>query len=109
MWVQTGLPNVYYGKRVDYVVTTCSAIACLERPRSLLLQSHDFDEREYPDAADQIREVLIHGHYLSQKDIEACLNFDLTSMADQPAFNSTQALHEETQSLHVADDGNDSE
>jgi hypothetical protein len=28
------------------------------------------DEREYYDAADQIREVLIHGNNLSQKDIE---------------------------------------
>lgn len=34
--------------------------------RDFLLQNHDPDEREYPDAADQIREVLIHGNYLSQ-------------------------------------------
>ena len=45
--------------------------------REFLLQNHDPDEREYPDAADQIREVLIHGNYLSQKDIEICLGFDL--------------------------------
>ena len=35
--------------------------------REFLLQNHDPEEREYPEAADQIREVLIHGHYLSQK------------------------------------------
>ncbi len=28
------------------------------------------DDREYSDDADQIREVLIHAHYLSQKEIE---------------------------------------
>ena len=32
-----------------------------------LLDNHDPDEREYPEAADQIREVLIHQNYLSQK------------------------------------------
>jgi hypothetical protein len=41
--------------------------------REFLLQNCDPDEREYPDAVDQIREVLIHVNYLSQKDIEMCL------------------------------------
>ncbi len=31
---------------------------------SFLLGNHDPEEREYPDAADQIREVLMHGNYL---------------------------------------------
>ena len=43
-----------------------------------LLQSHDSDEREYPDTMDQVREVLIHGNYLSRKDIELCANFDIS-------------------------------
>ncbi len=33
-----------------------------------LAESNNPEDREYPDDADQIREVLIHGHYLSQKD-----------------------------------------
>ena len=33
--------------------------------RDFLLQNFDHDERKYPDAADQIREVLFHGNYLS--------------------------------------------
>jgi len=32
--------------------------------REFLLQNHDPDERKYPDAADQVREVLIHENYL---------------------------------------------
>lgn len=47
-----------------------------------LLHNYDPDEQEYPETADQIREVLIHGHYLSQKDIGICLSFDLASLAD---------------------------
>src|SRR5277367_5499708 len=38
--------------------------------QEFLVQNCEPDEREYPDGADQIREVLIHGNYLSQKDIE---------------------------------------
>jgi len=38
--------------------------------REFLQHNHDPEEREHPDAADQVREVLIHGHYVSQKDVE---------------------------------------
>jgi hypothetical protein len=51
--------------------------------REFLLQNHDLDERENPDAADQIREVLMHDNYLSQKDIEICLGFDVEPLADR--------------------------
>ena len=59
--------------------------------------SHDPEEREYPDVADQLREVLIHGNYLSQKDIEICFACDLTSLKAHANFQSIAALH---QSLH---------
>ncbi|MBU2227399.1 MAG: hypothetical protein KJ936_06990, partial [Proteobacteria bacterium] len=48
-----------------------------------LLQNHDPDEREYPAAADQIREVLIHENYLSQGDIDICLGFYIAGIADR--------------------------
>lgn len=62
--------------------------------REFLLQNHDTDEREYPDAADQIREILIHQNYLSQKDIDICTGFDLVSFADRPEIESIRVLHE---------------
>ncbi len=61
--------------------------------REFLLRSHDPDEREYPDPADQIREVLIHGNYLSQKDIEFCLGLDLEGIAGNPRIESVRELH----------------
>jgi len=60
--------------------------------REFLLQNHDPDEREYADAADQIREVLIHGNYLSQKDIEICLAFDIGSLVGHADFPAIKAL-----------------
>lgn len=62
--------------------------------RDFLLQNYDPEEREYPEAADQIREVLIHENYLSQKDIEICLGFDLAGIADRPETDSIRTLHE---------------
>lgn len=62
-----------------------------------LLQNHDTDEREYPDAADQIREVLIHGNYLSQKDIEICMAFDIQLLEENTNFVGIEDLH---RSLH---------
>lgn len=62
--------------------------------REFLLQNHDPEEREYPDEADQIREVLIHGNYMSQKDIELCLGLDLAELRDRAEFPHIEELHE---------------
>ena len=73
--------------------------------REFLLQNHDPEEREYPDAADQIREVLIHGNYLSQKDIDICLGFDVASLADEPAIEGIRELHDALTSEYGSRDG----
>ena len=72
--------------------------------REFLLRNYDADEREYPDAADQIREVLIHENYLSQKDIEICLSFDLAGIADMPEIDRIRTLHGALQSEYEPND-----
>lgn len=62
--------------------------------REFLLQNHDPEEREYPDTADQIREVLIHNNYMSKKDIEYCLGLDLAELPDQAALPQIEELHQ---------------
>ncbi len=74
--------------------------------REFLLQNHDPDEREYPDAADQIREVLIHGNYLSQKDIEICLGLDVESLADRPGIDAMRELHAALVEKYKSEDAN---
>ncbi|MEI6386120.1 MAG: hypothetical protein WCQ50_05750 [Spirochaetota bacterium] len=51
------------------------------------------EEREYAEAADQIREVLIHGNYLSQRNTEFCLGFDVDTLADHPGIAGMRVLH----------------
>lgn len=72
--------------------------------REFLLQNNDPEEREYPDTADQIREVLIHENYLSQKDIEICLGFDFSGITDQPEIDGIRTLHEVLKSGYEQDD-----
>jgi len=62
--------------------------------RDFLLQNNDPEEREYPDASDQIREMLIHENYLSQEDIEICIDFDMASLADHPQYENMRELHD---------------
>ena len=71
--------------------------------REFLLQNHDPEEREYPDTADQIREVLIHANYLSQKDIEICRGYDIESLGDDQNANIRE-LHNALISEYKADD-----
>lgn len=68
--------------------------------RDFLIDSSDPEEREYPDSADQIREVLIHGNYLSQRDIDICLAVDLAGLSDGEPAESVSALHEALMSAY---------
>ncbi len=91
--------------RVVDEIQTHSACVIEQCYQEFLLQSHDPEEREYAGDADQIREVLIHGNYLSQKDIDICLGFNLASLADQPAIEDIRQLHEALMSEYGEPDG----
>jgi hypothetical protein len=97
--------NIFYSTetaldiKITEILRVVAEIQAHSRPviehcyREFLLQNHDPDDREYPDAADQIREVLIHGNYLSQKDIEICQGFDVESLADSQGIDAMRELH----------------
>lgn len=87
--------------RVVNEIQTHSAPIIQRGYARFLEESGDPDEREYTDAPDQIREVLIHAHYLSQKDIEICAAYDVSSKAGQPNFSGIAALHESLRSIYL--------
>jgi hypothetical protein len=66
-----------------------------------LKENYDRDNREYYDDADQIREILIHGNYLSQKDIEHILTFDITQLSAEPNFAEMETLFETFKFLYT--------
>jgi hypothetical protein len=60
-----------------------------------LHESNNPDDREYSDDIDQIREILIHGHYLSRKDIGICAAFDILDEFNIHAnFPRIESLHQ---------------
>lgn len=69
--------------------------------REFLLQGHDPEEREYPEAADQIREVLVHGNYLSQQDLRICMAFDVEGLAGEAGIKDIRALHGALRAEHA--------
>ena len=78
---------------VDEIQTHSEPI--IQRCYSKFLEdNHDPEIREYPDDEDQIREVLIHENYLSQKDIEICAAYDLSPHMMQNNFSEIHALHQ---------------
>ena len=71
--------------------------------RDFLLQNHDPEEREYPDSADQIREVLIHENYLSLRDIDICLGIDLALLVTSDSFPAIENLHRSLRATYASD------
>jgi hypothetical protein len=58
-----------------------------------LNSSRDEDTREYESPHDQVREVLIHGHYFSQKDVDFCLEIPFQTIVDMPDSEPLRDLH----------------
>jgi hypothetical protein len=57
-----------------------------------LKSSWNPDEREYLDDEEQFREALIHKNYLSQKDIELMLKFDIARLSSEDHFDEIKQL-----------------
>lgn len=96
--------------QIQEVLRVASEIQAHSKPvieqcyRDFLLQSHDEDDREYQDTLDQIREVLIHGNYLSRKDVDFCVAFDVTQLSGEPQYESILKLHEAVVAEYRIDD-----
>lgn len=62
--------------------------------------SADIDEREYSIPEQEIEANLIHRNYISQKDIEVCLSFDIASFAGHPQIENMRELHDTLNSTY---------
>jgi hypothetical protein len=80
--------------RVVNEIETHSAPIILRCYSRFLAESNDPESREYQDDADQIREVLIHGNYFSQKDLGLCAASNISEYAVHPNFDRIESLHQ---------------
>ena len=76
----------------------------LEVYHRFLVESSNIEEREYVEPEQEIEISLIHWNYISQKDIEVCLTYDLADIADRPEIDSIRTLHEVLKSEYGPDD-----
>lgn len=74
---------------------------CFEK---FLIDSQDEGLRQYVDLTEQINEVLIHEHYLSQKDLEFCLEYDITKLSGQPNFADIEKIFEKLQNEYAQEE-----
>lgn len=58
------------------------------------------DEREYYDSRDQLQEILIHNNYLSKKDVEQMLRFDINQLVGEPNFVEIKSLFDTFVSIY---------
>lgn len=77
---------------VDEIQTQSKAVVkyCYHK---FLRDSLDPEEREYNDPFDHTNEVLIHDNYMSQKDIEICINLNIADSFKQQEFSLINDLH----------------
>lgn len=71
-----------------------------------LIASCDPEDREYVEGIDQIRELLIHAHYFSQKDIVICGGERLEEVAVLSAhesFPEVENLHQVLRASFLTD------
>ena len=69
---------------------------------SFLEESANPNDREYVEDIDQVREILIKKHYLSKKDIESCMECDISNLCKIKAVNvsNTKALCKSFRNLY---------
>ena len=96
--------------KISEILRIVDEIQALSKPiiesayQKFLVESPDPEEREYIEASDQVREVLIHRNYMSSRDIQICVDFDLARLAEHPQIDQIRVLHETLLTEYGADE-----
>jgi hypothetical protein len=92
-------PNAI-GYKITEILRAVEEIQTLSKPviehcyRNFLLTYHDTEERAYRDTTDLVRGALIHQNYLSHKDIEICLGFNISGLSTFTHYGKIAQLHD---------------
>jgi hypothetical protein len=62
--------------------------------RDFLIASVDPDNREFVDDESQIKEIFVHGNYLSMEDVRIAQKWDISLLSDAHGYVNIQALAE---------------
>jgi hypothetical protein len=107
--------NIFYSEqsaldlKIHEVLRVVAEIQTYSRPvveecyKKFLLENHDPEEREYPDDADQIREILIYPNYFSLEDIKICAGYNLTEVPLGTDLTAIESLHQSLCNIYAED------
>jgi len=96
--------NIFYKNKesledkVNVILTCVEAIQVKSRPiienafHAFLAESQNPDEREFLDDESQIKEIFVHGNYLSYEDIKTAQIYDISVLSDESGFACIQSL-----------------
>lgn len=96
--------NIFYKNKVSLEAKIYEMISCMEtiqntsKPiiekafHSFLIDSQIPDEREFLDDESQIKEIFVHGNYLSFEDIKIAQNYDISVLSEETGFANIQSL-----------------
>ncbi len=59
---------------------------------AFLIESQNPDEREFLDDESQIKEIFVHGNYLSFEDIKIAQHYDISVLSVEAGFANIQSL-----------------
>jgi len=92
--------DTYLNSKINSILQYAEEIQSFSKPiiqesfEKFLIESQDEDTRQYYDINEQINEALIHQHYLSQKDIEYCLEYDITVLSEESKYDEIERLYQ---------------
>lgn len=72
--------------------------------RDFLMTSADPDNREFVDDESQIKEIFVHGNYLSLEDVRIAQKWDVSSLSTEPGHANMQALTETLNCIYPVED-----
>ena len=59
---------------------------------AFLFESQNPDEREFLDDESQVKEIFVHGNYLSLEDIKIAQKYDISVLSGEAGFANVQSL-----------------
>lgn len=72
--------------------------------KHFLIESCVGEDMEFDNPTDQIRELLVHKHYFSLKDIEVCRGFDVQILSNLPRFEKMKELFDKFVLLYPSEE-----
>jgi hypothetical protein len=100
----------YLETRIADVIRYSSEIQTYSKPiieecfELFLIESQDPELRQYVTISEQINEVLIHQHYLSLRDLEFCMAYDITKLSAQPNYAEIENIFGELKLEYAVND-----